>query len=233
MHRLVHLPLHLPVPLFVHCPRSAGLGRYQLPKLVTTTVFLRCCLWVDCTLLQYKEAVQLVQAAIQLAPTNAKYRHSLGVVHEAAEQWSSAADAFERAVEKRPNDVKVAETWHLLLTLQAVSKHKTCTVPVSARQSLARPCHVSAFTWHTIKSALVPLSFRQRQELLVSSHAQLPWTMVVRVVGSLVVCVRSPGCTWPVRSSQLDSQVAQQTCTGPSCSCSPTTLQHTTSWALS
>lgn len=57
--------------------------------------------------LQYKEAVQLVQSAIQLAPSNAKYRHSLGVIHEAAEQWNSAADAFERAVEKRPDDVKV------------------------------------------------------------------------------------------------------------------------------
>lgn len=53
----------------------------------------------------------MVQAAIQLAPANARYRHSLGVVHEAAEQWGSAADAFERAVEKRPNDVKARMHW--------------------------------------------------------------------------------------------------------------------------
>lgn len=48
-----------------------------------------------------------MQSAIQLAPSNARYRHSLGVVHEAAEQWAAAADAFQRAVDKRPNDVKV------------------------------------------------------------------------------------------------------------------------------
>lgn len=64
-----------------------------------------CLLTLPC--LQYKEAARLVQSAIQLAPSNARYRHSLGVIHEAAEQWSSAADAFERAVEKRPNDIKV------------------------------------------------------------------------------------------------------------------------------
>lgn len=57
--------------------------------------------------MQYKDAVQLVRSAIQLAPSNARYRHSLGVVHEAAEQWVDAADAFQRAVEKLPNDVKV------------------------------------------------------------------------------------------------------------------------------
>lgn len=56
---------------------------------------------------QYKEALQLVQAAIQLAPSNARYRHSLGVVHETAQQWQLAADAFQRAVEKQPDDVKV------------------------------------------------------------------------------------------------------------------------------
>jgi Tfp pilus assembly protein PilF len=62
----------------------------------------------SCFLPQYTEAVQLVQSAIQLAPSNAKYRHSLGVIHEAAEQWTSAADAFERAVQKRPDDVRVS-----------------------------------------------------------------------------------------------------------------------------
>lgn len=56
---------------------------------------------------QGQEALQLIKAAIQLAPGNARYRHSLGVAHEAAQQWSSAADAFERAVEKCPSDVKV------------------------------------------------------------------------------------------------------------------------------
>lgn len=57
--------------------------------------------------LQYKEALQLVQAAIRLVPSNGRYRHSLGVVHEAAEEWAAAAAAFERAVEKRPHDAKV------------------------------------------------------------------------------------------------------------------------------
>ena len=52
----------------------------------------------------------MVQSAIQLAPGNARFRHSLGVVHEAAQQWTSAADAFERAVEKQPADVKVGHT---------------------------------------------------------------------------------------------------------------------------
>jgi Flp pilus assembly protein TadD len=60
--------------------------------------------------LQYKEALQLVQAAIRLVPSNGRYRHSLGVVHEAAEEWAAAAAAFERAVEKRPNDSKVRLT---------------------------------------------------------------------------------------------------------------------------
>lgn len=48
-----------------------------------------------------------MKSAIQLAPANARYRRSLGVVHESAQQWPAAADAFERAIEKQPNDVQV------------------------------------------------------------------------------------------------------------------------------
>jgi Flp pilus assembly protein TadD len=49
----------------------------------------------------------LVKAAIQLAPANARYRRSLGVVLEAAKQFELAADAYQRAIEKRPKDVQV------------------------------------------------------------------------------------------------------------------------------
>lgn len=58
---------------------------------------------------QYPEALGFVKAAIQLAPANARYRRSLGVVHESAQQWLAAADAFERAIEKQPTDVQVGE----------------------------------------------------------------------------------------------------------------------------
>lgn len=56
---------------------------------------------------QYQEALGYVKSAIQLAPANARYRRSLGVVHESAEQWLAAADAFERAIEKQPTDKQV------------------------------------------------------------------------------------------------------------------------------
>lgn len=56
---------------------------------------------------QYDEALRLVKAAIQLAPANARYRRSLGIVYETAEQWPQAADAYERAIEKQPSDVLV------------------------------------------------------------------------------------------------------------------------------
>lgn len=72
----------------------------------------------------------MVQAAIQLAPANARYRHSLGVVHEAAEQWGSAADAFERAVEKRPNDVKVRPPWGLAKVGHLCSTPAYCSASV-------------------------------------------------------------------------------------------------------
>jgi tetratricopeptide (TPR) repeat protein len=57
--------------------------------------------------LQCDEAQRLVKAAIQLAPANARYRRSLGVVLEAAQQYDAAADAYQRAIEKRPNDMQV------------------------------------------------------------------------------------------------------------------------------
>lgn len=56
---------------------------------------------------QYQEAVSLIKQAIQLAPSNARYRRSLGVVHESAQQWLAAADAFQRAIEKQPTDIQV------------------------------------------------------------------------------------------------------------------------------
>jgi hypothetical protein len=97
-----------------------------------------------------------VQAAIQLAPANAKYRHSLGVVHEAAEQWSSAADAFERAVEKRPNDVKVTQTWHILLTLQAVTASAVYRQRLSGHSLLNGP--VLCWLVLDVRSTPVPRS---------------------------------------------------------------------------
>eukprot|EP00879_Flechtneria_rotunda_P025124 GHRR01026683.1.p1 GENE.GHRR01026683.1~~GHRR01026683.1.p1 ORF type:complete len:345 (+),score=139.83 GHRR01026683.1:1271-2305(+) len=55
---------------------------------------------------QYNEALLLVKAAIQLAPSNARYRRSLGLVHEAAQQWLLAADAYTYAVEKQPKSMQ-------------------------------------------------------------------------------------------------------------------------------
>eukprot|EP00878_Enallax_costatus_P006555 GHUV01006873.1.p1 GENE.GHUV01006873.1~~GHUV01006873.1.p1 ORF type:complete len:349 (+),score=115.70 GHUV01006873.1:588-1634(+) len=54
----------------------------------------------------YHEALSLVKSAIQLAPANARYRRSLGVVHESAQHWLAAADAFQRAIEKQPSDLQ-------------------------------------------------------------------------------------------------------------------------------
>lgn len=42
-----------------------------------------------------------------------------------------------------------------------------------------------------------------------------------------------PACIWPVPSNQLASQPGPWRCTRQCCSCSPTTRQHTTSWAQS
>lgn len=193
-----------------------------------------------------------MQAAIQLAPANAKYRHSLGVVHEAAEQWSSAADAFERAVEKRPNDVKVTQTWHILLTLQAVTASAVYRQRLSGHSLLNGP--VLCWLVLDVRSTPVP---RSRHTAEADSAKVMPcclggvsagrcWYSSTVEPSSLVshqqqpgptelmcvcVCACSPACIWPVRSNQLASQAAQQTCIGPSCSCIPTTPQHTTSWA--
>lgn len=51
----------------------------------------------------------MVKAAVQLAPSNARFRRSLGTIHAAAQQWLAAADAFQRAIEKQPGDLQVRQ----------------------------------------------------------------------------------------------------------------------------
>ena len=44
------------------------------------------------------------------APSSAKFRASLGVVHLHAEQWAEAVDALSRANEKEPMNVQVRQS---------------------------------------------------------------------------------------------------------------------------
>ena len=48
-----------------------------------------------------------MSSAVQLQPRAAKYRNSLGVIHQEAGRWAEAADAFERANEKDPMNAAV------------------------------------------------------------------------------------------------------------------------------
>lgn len=43
-----------------------------------------------------------------MAPSVAKYRRSLGIVHQELEQWKEALDAFELANDKEPLNVQVS-----------------------------------------------------------------------------------------------------------------------------
>ncbi|KXZ46140.1 hypothetical protein GPECTOR_46g209 [Gonium pectorale] len=53
------------------------------------------------------EAHRLITAAVQLLPSSAKFRNSLGLVLQAGGRWREAADAFERANEKDPMNVQI------------------------------------------------------------------------------------------------------------------------------
>lgn len=56
--------------------------------------------------LQLTVACDHIQRAIVLDPSQPKYRHSLGVAHDVAENWQQAVDAFQRAVDKDPFNTK-------------------------------------------------------------------------------------------------------------------------------
>jgi tetratricopeptide (TPR) repeat protein len=58
-------------------------------------------------LMQGDEAISFIKQAIQLQPRNFKFRGTLGIAYEQCKRYSDAADAFERAHEKDPFDIKV------------------------------------------------------------------------------------------------------------------------------
>jgi len=58
---------------------------------------------------QHAEAVCLARQAVQLQPSCARLRHTLGRVHEKARppRWAEAADAYSHACEKDPRNVQM------------------------------------------------------------------------------------------------------------------------------
>jgi tetratricopeptide (TPR) repeat protein len=60
---------------------------------------------------QYEEARALIQAAINLKPSCAKYRHSLGVACRACGKNREAVEALEWANEKDPMNIQARVLW--------------------------------------------------------------------------------------------------------------------------
>lgn len=58
-------------------------------------------------MMQVDEAIGFIKQAIELHPSKSKFRGTLGIAYEQCKRYSDAADAFERAHEKDPSDIKV------------------------------------------------------------------------------------------------------------------------------
>lgn len=67
-----------------------------------------------------------------LDPSQPKYRHSLGVAYDVAENWQQAVDAFQRAIDKDPFNTKF-----LMSLVKPLTHLKRFTRVTEVRRSLS------------------------------------------------------------------------------------------------
>ncbi|PNW83340.1 hypothetical protein CHLRE_05g247300v5 [Chlamydomonas reinhardtii] len=115
---------------------------------------------------QLDEALRLVSSAVQLQPRAAKYRNSLGVIHQEAGRWAEAADAFERANEKDP--MNAATLMNLARALRELGRQQRAAEVYGAVTKL-RPDHPTA---HYRRGAILR-SLRRNEEALAAFRQHL------------------------------------------------------------
>ncbi|GIM02756.1 hypothetical protein Vretimale_7601 [Volvox reticuliferus] len=112
------------------------------------------------------EALRLVNAAVQLVPSCAKFRNSLGVIHQTGGRWREAADAFERANEKDPMNVSVM--MNLARALRETGRQQRAAEVYGAVTKL-QPDHPSA----SYRRGAILRTIRRNEEALVAFRQHL------------------------------------------------------------
>ncbi|GLI63302.1 hypothetical protein VaNZ11_006209, partial [Volvox africanus] len=112
------------------------------------------------------EALHLVHTAVQLVPSSARFRNSLGVVHQTGGRWREAADAFERANEKDPMNVSVM--MNLARALRETGRQQRAAEVYGAVTKL-QPNHPSA----SYRRGAILRSIRRNEEALVAFRQHL------------------------------------------------------------